>query len=110
MTTTSSIESLFDRINKLRKKQLSYLTAEQATEYGFDLDPDWAVKVDWDGDIPRYTYVSPEKWEFSDLLYGEEGELTEYRALSPQGKLYTKAELDKLTAEPKEPEVPSNLI
>jgi len=81
------------QMESMRRKRLSYIPAEEAKEYGFDLDPGWAVKVDWEADQPKYTYVSPEKWEFADLVYGDEG-LMDYLALSPEGKRHTKSELD----------------
>lgn len=111
--TTGLLEKLSERITGIRKKQLSYLTTEQAKEYGFDLDPGWAVKIDWEAAIPptpyttplepgykgtpakpRYTYVSPEGWEFADFAYGDNDELMDYLALSPEGRTYTKGELE----------------
>ena len=91
---------LRERLKRLRQWQLSYLTADQAKDYGFDLEPDWAVKVDWDeADQPRYTYVSPEQWKFADFTYGEQGEVLDFSAFSPEGKRYTKAELAELEAQ-----------
>ena len=89
--TTPTMESLFERVNKLRKKQMSYLT-EQANAQGYSLDPGWSVEIDPDTD--RQTYVSPDRWKFTDFIYGENDELQDYTALSPEGKIYTKAELE----------------
>ena len=92
-------EALWRRLSELRREQLRYLPAEEARAYGFDLEPGWVVKIDWVEDVPKYTYVSPEKWEYSDLVYGAEGEIEEYTALTPEGETYTKAELEVLEKE-----------
>ncbi len=86
---------------KLYKEKLSYLTADQAKEYGFDLDPGWAVKTAWDeNDLPKYTYVSPEGWQTTDFVYGDTGDVQDYTTISPEGKRYTKAEIEALQATP----------
>jgi len=102
--TIPTMESLFRRANRLRQKQLSYLTAEQAREYGFNLDPGWAVEIDYgeNGDEPKYTYVSPKKWKFSNMVYGNQDELTNYFTISPEGKKYSKAEYEALFQAPPE--------
>lgn len=98
-TSRDIFTDLYSSISEMRKKQLSYLTAEQAKQYGFDLDPGWAVKVDWDGDMPKYTYVSPEKWEFSDFVYGDAGEILDYTAISPEGARYQQEDIEQQQAE-----------
>ena len=59
----------------LKPKGIKQLTAEEARHYGFDLEPDWMLQIDYEGEKPKYTVVSPDKWEFSDLVYGDGGEL-----------------------------------
>jgi len=93
---TMPATDIFERVKKIRQKQLSFLTAEQAKQYGFDIDPGWGVKIDYgtDGQEPKYTYVSPEKWEYSDIVYGDAGDVIDYAALSPEGEKYTKSQLE----------------
>ncbi len=94
-STAQSIKNLYERSLKLSNMQLSptvtLYDADMAKEYGFNLDPGWGVKVDTSmPEQPRYTYVSPDRWEFTDFRYGEKGEVQDYKAISPDGNILDK--------------------
>ena len=85
------------------------LTAEEAKQFGYTLDPGWVVRVTpppspkgvvTEGARPSSTFVSPEGWEFRDVINDEAGEVTGYTALSPEGETFTKEELEALEAQP----------
>ncbi len=91
------VSGLYERLTTLRREQFSHLTADEARAYGFDLDPGWAVDIIWEEDQPKYTFVSPENWRFSDFSYADTGDVLDYFAISPEGTRYSKAELEALS-------------
>jgi len=67
------------------------LSVEQAAELGIDLDPGWSLKLIPDASDRGFavSYVTPQAWEVTDL--------GEY--ISPEGVLYTEAELRQASGE-----------
>lgn len=95
-----------EELKKRRKTQT--FTFEEARLQGIELAPDWTLRIDYgtNGDLPRQIFISPEKWEFSDFVYGEKGEVQDFSVVSPEGQAFTKAELEVLEAEPVITEIP----
>ena len=96
------------------------LSAEEARGFGYTLDQGWGVRVTpppspkgvvTEGAKPSATFTSPEGWEFRDIINDEAGEVIGYTALSPEGKVFTKEELEALEIqEPQEPSEPELTI
>uniref|UniRef100_A0A6M3K9Z4 Uncharacterized protein n=1 Tax=viral metagenome TaxID=1070528 RepID=A0A6M3K9Z4_9ZZZZ len=84
-------------IEPLKLPEPKVLTAEEAKVRGYNLQPDWSLRVGNNGDGD--TIVSPDKWEFRNFTYGDTGEVQDYVALSPEGKQFTRAELEAFESE-----------
>uniref|UniRef100_A0A6M3XEJ8 ParB-like N-terminal domain-containing protein n=1 Tax=viral metagenome TaxID=1070528 RepID=A0A6M3XEJ8_9ZZZZ len=86
-------------IEPVKLPEPKVLTAEEAKVRGYNLQPDWSLRVGNNGDGD--TIVSPDKWEFRNFTYGEAGEVQDYVAFSPEGKQFTRVELEQFEKQPK---------
>ena len=89
MTNGTPLTELEKLQKKLRRGQTMFITAGEATGYGYDIEEGWMLKLRGgvDGGQPNLTVVSPDKWEMipdTDLV------------ISPEGKQYTRDELSIL--------------
>ena len=71
------------------------ISSELAAGYGYDIPAGWKISLSQDGGVkPTATLIDPAGWQYSDLAWGETGDIADFLATSPQGKTYTKAELE----------------
>ncbi len=89
---------------ELEKRKVGTFTPQEARFLGIELQPDWTLRIEpgTNGDVPRQVFISPDKWEFSDIVRGEQGEVQDFRAISPEGQTFTKVELEEFEAQPTE--------
>ncbi|GAH29673.1 unnamed protein product [marine sediment metagenome] len=71
-----------------------------ATGEPFELDPGWRLRVapPVDGQEPKFSYITPEDWEYKDVVFSE-GELINYTLITPTGERYTKQQYEAYLAE-----------
>lgn len=77
----------------------TFLTAQEVKDqFNIDLEPDWIMKITppANGDQPKISYIRPDKWEI--LPPAVEGEEETY--VSPEGKPFTRAELEAQNLQP----------
>lgn len=87
--TRKLVGELAPAIAKRKKgflKVPQFLTAEQAKEYGVELEEGWMLKLTpgRDGVEPSFSYITPEKWEITqDQMY-----------ISPEGQRFTREQIE----------------
>lgn len=61
-----------------------------AKDMGFNVPEGWSVEDKAEG----ISLISPDKWTFKDLVQDDEGNISDYLAIDPEGNEFTKADLD----------------
>jgi hypothetical protein len=76
------------------RPSMQVFDSNTAKDIGYTLEPDWQVKREVTAIGDKDTLISPAKWEFTDLIRDDAGNIADYIAHDPEGNQYTKAELD----------------